>query len=308
MNIITYCQEGEKMLLNGLRNLLSLSFMLLLLFAMQVFAEMDAGIEKKQIFPVSKDVNLVPTVKFLYPRSNVIVKMTYPKLESSTNTLNVVNFNDRVMQLLKEQVQSFKEKLAATVPYQKNLPRSANKNELTIDFDSSIVNTHVSPIISVRFSIQGNIGGMAHPFLHHAVINYDLANGQELQLADLFKPEVNYLQILSDYSRNVLSKKLQDPEMVAKGTAPIAENYRIWNINPRGLLITFEEYQVAPYVFGSQKVQIPYSALQHLLAPDSVIANCLKHRKKCFHNHLLTGGFMDEAINSAHRGFDPMLS
>jgi hypothetical protein len=49
------------------------------------------------------------------------------------------------------------------------------------------------------------------------------------------------------------------------------ENYRNWNITPDGLMITFDEYQVAPYAAGPQTVTVPYSELRGLINPEGVL-------------------------------------
>ncbi|HEX4045792.1 MAG TPA: RsiV family protein, partial [Gammaproteobacteria bacterium] len=154
----------------------------------------------------------------------------------------------------------------------------------------------------------------AHPYHHHFVLNYDLKNNQPLELGMLFNPNADYLTVLSTYTQMTLSNRhLPDKEMIAAGTAPKPENFRNWNIKPNGLLITFDEYQVAPYVNGTQTVLVPYSFLKSILNPTSPVTACVIHKKQCSRSNLLTGGFIDEAlnlkrINSQHGGFNPTLS
>jgi hypothetical protein len=50
---------------------------------------------------------------------------------------------------------------------------------------------------------------------------------------------------------------------------PTPENYRNWNIATDGLMITFDEYQVAAYAAGPQTVVVPYSELQAVIDPAS---------------------------------------
>jgi hypothetical protein len=194
-----------------------------------------------------------------------------------------------------EQMDAFRQQVAENKILQSKLPKSQIKNDLTLDFDSSIINTNDIPIISIRFSTYGYIAGMAHPFHHHYVLNYDLDTGEEIELSDLFKPGSNYLQRLADYSRNALFRKVKDQQMLLDGTAPIAENYKNWNINPHGILITFDEYQVAPYIYGTLTVLVPYGDLKDILSNESPLATCIKHKQKCLSHHLMTGGFIDQA-------------
>lgn len=137
-------------------------------------------------------------------------------------------------------------------------------------------------------------------------------NGQEVTLADLFQPNSDYLTVLSNYTKDALMKRLQDKNLIAEGTAPKEDNFKIWNVNPRGLLITFDEAQVAPYVYGTQSVLVPYSVLKPIIKPKSAISACATYRFRCIQNHVLTGGFIDEAANapranSHHRLLNPVL-
>jgi hypothetical protein len=171
-----------------------------------------------------------------------------------------------------------------------------------------VIQSKEQNIISIRLSIQGFIAGMAHPYHYHHTLNYNLNTDELMDLSDLFDPESDYLNRIAHYCYEDLSKHLSNKDMIAAGTAPNPSNYRHWNIKPNGLLITFDEYQVAPYANGAQMVLVPYSILESFISPDSPIAYCTKHARRCGANSLLTGGFIDEAINTRHRTLNPLLS
>ena len=123
-------------------------------------------------------------------------------------------------------------------------------------------------ILAIYFESVSYAGG-AHVSMVHTVINYDLTANRPLALADLFRPGVDALQTVADYCINDLRQR-QDalfPDYASTGAAPRPENYQVWSITPLGLLITFEEYQVASYAAGPQTVLIPYPALETLLDP-----------------------------------------
>jgi hypothetical protein len=265
-------------------------------FADEIIIDGSSVIKKlQQSYRIYGDVNLLPTTRMLYSKPRAVVKIVYPKIESATEDENIDDFNSIVTELTNELADDFKKQVADLKDVQANIPKSELHNNLTVDFDSSTVNANEAPIISVRFSAQGYVAGNAHPYHTYRVLNYDLDGGETIELADLFKADSNYLEVLSEYSRHVLSRKLSDRQMMREGTEPKPENFKNWNIKPYGLMITFNEYQVAPYVNGPQTVLIPYSAIKSLLASDTALDDCLKHPKKCFRNRLLTGGFIDEA-------------
>jgi hypothetical protein len=109
---------------------------------------------------------------------------------------------------------------------------------------------------------------------YSVTLNYDLRTGTVLALKDMFKPDADYLKALSDYSIQVLKKagKLQIPA----GAEPTAENYSRWNIDYKGLRITFDDSQVAPHVAGEQIVVVPYTLLKPILITDGALAEVLQ--------------------------------
>jgi hypothetical protein len=45
-----------------------------------------------------------------------------------------------------------------------------------------------------------------------------------------------------------------------------------WHLTSDGLLVTFNEYQVAPYASGPQTVIAPYAQLKGLISPREPLA------------------------------------
>jgi len=131
-------------------------------------------------------------------------------------------------------------------------------------------------LLAVMFEVVGYFGG-AHPGSRHVPLNFDLAEGRPLALAELFRPEADYLQAIADYS---IQELLKDPEILftdfEQAASPSPENYQVWAITPQGILIIFEEYQVAPYAAGPQFVVVPYSALETLLDPAGPLGDRAK--------------------------------
>lgn len=122
-------------------------------------------------------------------------------------------------------------------------------------------------IASIKFEIQGYTGG-AHPYLNILTANYDFFQSRQLTLSDLFLPNSNYLEVISNYCIAELSKQPGFEGPFQEGAAPTPENYDDWNITPDGFLITFDTYQVAPGASGPQTVTVPYSELQAVIDPQ----------------------------------------
>jgi hypothetical protein len=153
-----------------------------------------------------------------------------------------------------------------------------NKEQHTSSIELSYdITAGNASLISVNFGLLSDIEGAAHSNYHTIVLNYDLKNGKVLALVDLFKFDADYLQVLSDYCiRNLTKREVSDAEWVQRGAGPEAENYQNWNLLPSGLLVTFDEYQVASRAQGIQEVFIPYAALKQIINPAGPLRSLLK--------------------------------
>lgn len=101
--------------------------------------------------------------------------------------------------------------------------------------------------------------------------NYDLKAGRPINsLAELFKPKSNYLKAIASYCVRELTRcdVTDRDEWFRKGTAPTSANYKMWSLTRDGVVITFQEYQIAPGVFPGVSVLVPFSHLRGLLRQD----------------------------------------
>ncbi len=124
-------------------------------------------------------------------------------------------------------------------------------------------------ILSLRLWVSIYMKGAAHPGAFAHSFNYDLYNRKMLALDNLFQPQAAYLDSLAAICQAEIASR--DAAYWPDGAAADAGNYRIWNIRNDGLLVTFNEYQVAPYAAGPQEVFIPFAHLSGLLDPGGAI-------------------------------------
>lgn len=166
-------------------------------------------------------------------------------------------FNQAAERFVNEQVRAFKENLYS-------LPGDPifqdSYSSMKIDF---VPTTDKGGIFAVLFQISFYSAGAAHPGHYSHAINYDLRDGKVLSLDDIFIPGSNYLEGLSSAClEDLKARQVLEWE---EGALPDAKNYQVWNITPDGILVTFDEYQVASYAAGPQSVMIPYEKLAPLL-------------------------------------------
>jgi hypothetical protein len=218
--------------------------------------------------PISQQVTLVakPANEINQNPPFTITSET-PQLTGSDDP-RVTAFNQRLNDLVSKEVdmwrQSFLQNTAPVV-----------NNGSTLDVKYTLV-SQIQDLWSFKFDFDFYSDGAAHPGLNSTTLNYDLAQGKELALSDLFQPNSDYLGAISKYCIAELSKQPFFDPPFAEGAQPKPENYRNWNITPDGLMITFDEYQVAPYAAGPQTVNVPYSELKSLINPQGPLARFVK--------------------------------
>lgn len=195
----------------------------------------------------------------------------YPQISGNNLSKSAEAFNERVLEMVTAQLQGFKNSVKRDYQHMKTLPESVQNNNLKLDYDIDVI----SPLslVSVRLSIENMQAGRAHPYHQHQVLNFDLVNNKELALSDLFKPNSNFLEAIASYSNTELQTAVNqnDKWMITDGTKPLAKNYKNWNIEADAILFTFDEYQVAPQLYGPQEVEVPFEALKTLLSKQAEV-------------------------------------
>jgi hypothetical protein len=194
------------------------------------------------------------------------INSTFPVFTSPIDE-RLTRFNEDVEELINNLETSFRTD-ALAIPYDPNF--GTNQSSLDITYQATYFQRG---ILSIYFGISYYMSGAAHPNGYSLVLNYDLLQGAQINLADLFMPGSDYLQALSGICTTTLSNegRLEFPE----GALPDEVNYKSWNITPTGLRITFDPYQVGPYAMGFQVVDIPYADLSSILRADGAMGRVL---------------------------------
>ena len=203
----------------------------------------------------------------------------YPEITGPGNT-NFDKFNQLVRGSVLKKVAGFKKEMQPR-PDEEPRPENSMGSDLDISYKIELAQ---DDLVSVSFSISSYYQGAAHPNSFSEVVNYDLKNGKQLKLADLFKPDAKYLQAISSYCIDDLKKQsnakgadgMLDESSIKSGAAPAPKNYQSWTITRKGLGINFDAYQVGPYAAGPQFVTVPYSLIKDLISPDGPISQFAK--------------------------------
>ncbi len=215
------------------------------------------------------------------------IAANYPQLTGSSDP-NFEKFNQAVRGLINRNIGAFKKDMVPG-PEPEASPDSSvtppdygnTGSDITIDYTVALAK---DDLISVEFNVSSYYAGAAHPNSNAEVINFDLKNGKLLKLAELFNPGAKYLQTISAHCIKDLTAIAQkqgsdgmlDEQWIQRGAGTDPKNYQSWTITKKGISITFDAYQVAPYAAGPQYVVVPYSTLKELIKPDGPLGQFIK--------------------------------
>lgn len=207
------------------------------------------------------------------------IKISYPQIHSP-NKIAEKDFNETTKKWAANKVVEFKKTLSDWNTDRLPPEMKANGSSLTVNYDLATLNQN--QMVSLRFSADSYYVGAAHPSHRYQVLNYDLINNKKVFLDDLFESNSSYLQQIAKIATDKLQTKLNAAsndkvDIFKEGLAPTAKNYEVFNLTPEGFRFTFNEYQVAAYVFGPQEIIIPYTDLNSFYKDGTPLAKCLKN-------------------------------
>ena len=184
------------------------------------------------------------------------------------------------------------------LPDPSQLPELANRQfELQIHFS---IAANTPAFTSVRETGGEDTGG-AHPIPIEAAFVFDNKAGKVITLDELFSDPDAARKALANFTHDTLLKKFMasapkpgdgsSPEAIADwkanmvqmlddGTRPTSVNYSMFVVRAGatpdapspGLALVFPPYQVAPYVYGTQTVDVPASVFAKFLKPGNAAA------------------------------------
>ena len=113
-------------------------------------------------------------------------------------------------------------------------------------------------------------------------MTFKLVNGEYIYVSELFRSEAYYVKYITDFCVFDLKRRGRetdiefDDDWLQTGAGPVDDNFKNFNITDKGLTITFNSYQVGPYVIGQQEVLIPYEKITNIINLDGVLKPFLK--------------------------------
>jgi hypothetical protein len=191
------------------------------------------------------------------------VKASYPQIKLTDEEI-AQTINEELENLVLSEINNFKE--AALESGESPLPEVISSIEIGYKIDYLDEN-----LLSLHFTVSTYMAGAAHPYSYSVVYNYDIANDWEIELADLFYEDSNYVEKISEIAQSDLEQKLADNFLFKEGVAPDEENFENFVLEADSVKILFDPYAVAPYAAGPQEVEIKYQEIKDLFDPEGPI-------------------------------------
>ena len=190
------------------------------------------------------------------------IDVRYPQI-SGSNDRYLKKLNQRLRRLAVARYQSILHPTKEHLQRNKKLfPEILN----TVDLDYEIV-LATDSILSIYFGSYEYTIGAAHAAQTSYVVNYDLKSHRELKLADLFKPNSKYLEIIALYCTHELSPT----ESLFGPLDPNPETFASWNLTNDGIRFNFDACKITGCSSPPQEVTIPFTALTPFLKPGQVV-------------------------------------
>lgn len=142
--------------------------------------------------------------------------------------------------------------------------RSGIRNTVDFTYHVSLATDSALSLNFVGYSYNGEVNRQTQ---NSFSVNYDLTSGKQLKLAELFNPRSKYLDFLSSYCINEVSKRTR-LEVKTEALKPATENFDNWKLTSSGISFSFETCEVAPCSEGEMNVEITFDEMKALLNPE----------------------------------------
>jgi hypothetical protein len=217
----------------------------------------EPGVEKEMILGGGRLRIVSEEVRLKSERLRYEIDVTYPQIIGSDER-HIRRLNQHLEELATKAYAWPLHPSKADLEYYRNGPFSEFFNRVDLDYEVSLAS---DTLLSIYFKGYSYGIGAGHAVEYCLVVNYDLQSKKQLTLSEVFKPNLNYRQILTTYCREELTRKVTDEwHRSLEG-----ETLEKWGVTARGIVFTFEECTIFSCAEGEQRVEIPFTVLRPLL-------------------------------------------
>ena len=132
------------------------------------------------------------------------------------------------------------------------------------------IKTNERNILSLTLTVYSFTGG-AHGMTIVKALNFDVNTGKQYELKDLFKPESDYVTVLS----SIIQQKIKDWEIQLLDEFTNIRPDQDFYFADHSLVIYFQLYEITPYVWGFPYFPIPILDIQDIIQPGGPLEKLL---------------------------------
>ncbi|MBU5335783.1 DUF3298 and DUF4163 domain-containing protein [Intestinibacter bartlettii] len=148
--------------------------------------------------------------------------------------------------------------------------------QVNTTYDITFSKNHVLSFVLNLDSISDNYGPLYEDVYH---FNIDLLTGNTLTLKDLFNEGVDYIQLLSDFVNNEITKT---PTLFYEGTVVEIPDSQAFYITDKGIVLFFEIDEIASQSAGVPKFLVSFEEFGQYINPRFYCnpQNILRRKKR----------------------------
>jgi small nuclear ribonucleoprotein (snRNP)-like protein len=183
-------------------------------------------------------------------------KVEYPYVTGFENQEVQGNINDAIIG-----------EVTSLLSSQVLLPAQNTFKEIIISYQIPLKTDN---LLSIVFALYTDTGG-AHGNTTFSSLTFNTNTGQVYDLEDLFKPNSNYMNVLSELA--VREAEEAEIPFIAdyKG---VSDNQQFY-LTPNGIVLFYQVNEYTPYSYGLFRVTIPYDEIMGILNTNSPVYNLM---------------------------------
>ncbi|EPD50686.1 hypothetical protein HMPREF1210_02656 [Paenisporosarcina sp. HGH0030] len=132
------------------------------------------------------------------------------------------------------------------------------------------IKTNERNILSLTLTVYGFTGG-AHGNTIVKALSFDVTTGRQYELKDLFKPDSDYVTVLS----KIIGQKVKDWDIQLLEPFTKIRPDQDFYFADHSLVIYFQQYEITAYVWGFPYFPIPILDIQNIIQPDGPLEKLL---------------------------------
>lgn len=132
------------------------------------------------------------------------------------------------------------------------------------------IKTNERNILSLTLTVYAFTGG-AHGMTIVKALSFDVTTGEQYELKDLFKPDSDYVTVLS----KIIEQKIKDWDIQLLEPFTKIRPDQDFYFADHSLVIYFQLYEITPYAWGFPYFPIPILDIQDIIQPGGPLEKLL---------------------------------